>query len=353
MRQRMTGWTRGRCLGITLLVGGSVLLAAIPLGAAGYFGSPRGSETFEGAVGVPSGTHCTVGKNPHTPAYDPVDRDIYVPNSGSGNLSILSDSCKLVKTITFPSGAQPNTAAFDPENNTVYVTDSELNQVYVLSGSKLVGTVTCVCFDSPWGIAYDPFDQMMVVANANSNTVAFLLSSEEYSASIVGSSPRNLAWDPTLGCMEVSNSGSNSVSSLCGGIPYFTGTRYTVPVGADPVGVVFAPGAGLDFVANAGSDNVSIINPGSQGSLVYTVPSEVSVGSQPRDLAWDQAASSVFVVNYGSNNISEIHVSYDTDTVTKTLAGPAGAGLFGIAYCDATGQVFVTGYDNDQVYVYG
>jgi hypothetical protein len=72
---------------------------------------------------------CTVGKQPGFPGYDPVNHEMYIPNSLSSNITVFKGTCTKVGTIKLPSGSFPLQAAFDPQNNHMYVTDNLLNQV--------------------------------------------------------------------------------------------------------------------------------------------------------------------------------------------------------------------------------
>ena len=301
-------------------------------------------------------TSCAVGTDPHSDAYDPVNHDLYVPNSGSGNLTILTGGCKFVATVTFPTGSLPIAAAFDPTDNEVYVTDASLNQVYAISGHNLVGTITG--FDGPWGIAFDPGiaseqPSGMAVANSGSDSlVVFAGNPDGVGVELdlpTGKAPKDVVFDPADGRLVVTNSGSNNLTSYA-----FAYTEegesvsvLWIPVGTDPVGIAWDPIDGFDYVTNAGSNNVSIICDFCVGG---GVPTSISVGSQPRSIVWDQATLSLYVVNYGSNNVSVINPIFDE--VSRTIKGPSGSGLLGIDYDAATDKVFVTGYHSGLVYVY-
>jgi hypothetical protein len=73
-----------------------------------------GAGSFAPSPLVSSGKSCEVGSSPEYAAFDPVSHDVYVPNRDSGNLSILNGACKVVATVTFPSGAAPFGAGFNP-----------------------------------------------------------------------------------------------------------------------------------------------------------------------------------------------------------------------------------------------
>lgn len=157
-------WRRGRRhlgLGSVLLIAVGLFMAVPLAGGTGPLAPNAGLGTLASSPHPTPDKTCAVGNGPHFDAYDPVNHYIYVPNSGSSDLSIVSGGCTLVDTITFPTGAVTYAAEFDPTNNWVYVTDYALNQVYVLNGTKLLTTITSSAFDSPLGVTYDPGDAVM------------------------------------------------------------------------------------------------------------------------------------------------------------------------------------------------
>ena len=137
----------------------------------------------------------------------------------------------------------------------------------------------------------------------------------------------------------VTDYGQNAVSVIPD-----SGSISTVPVGNDPVGIAYDYGLDSDvYVANQGSNNVSVIEGCSitYGTQCYSV----STGLSPREVVWDQKYLTPFVANYGSSNVS-------TFGGGPSISGPSGSGFLGIAYDDATDQVFVTAYNTGEVYIF-
>ena len=285
---------------------------------------------------------CGVGSGPLFDAYDPVTHDLYIPNSGSANLTILTDACKLVKSLSF-KGGEPIAAAFNPTNNEVYVTDYALDRVYVILGTKLEATITSSDFDGPWGIAFDPGDAVMAVANRGSDTVAFLKGTIVAFTSIVGTAPVQFAYDPYFDRFLVSNTGSNNVTSMSAIYPYISADFIEIPVGTSPGQIAFDYADSEDYVVDPGSNNVTVIN-----SVGYQAGS-ISVGDYPRGAVWDQDTLTVDVTSQDDNTVDEIQGL----SVIATITGPSGAGFAGISYGEATDQLYVTANSNGAVYVYG
>ena len=73
-----------------------------------------------------------VGAGPNGIAYNPTDGKVYVANSLSGTISVISGfSNTVVKTITV--GKTPIGLSYNPENNSIYVANSDSNTVTVIS----------------------------------------------------------------------------------------------------------------------------------------------------------------------------------------------------------------------------
>jgi DNA-binding beta-propeller fold protein YncE len=324
----------------------SGLLMALPLvGATPEVRPNLGHATFTPSLVVKSGTSCSVGAAPQYPTFDPVNHEIYVPNINSANLTILNGACKLVATVILPAGAQPFAAAFDPANNRVYVTDFSLEQVYVISGAKLVKTLKSSTFDGPIGIAYDPGDAVLAVANGKSNTVTFIGASTNriVGTATVGREPYLLTYDPHSARLLVTNYDSNNVTSMSAAKPMDGKDNINIPVGRGPTGIAFDVTDSEDYVADALSNKVTVIS----GTGHHY--GSVSVGSSPYGVVWDQAKLEVYVANGGSSTISVIQGF----SVVRTIRGPSGAVLLGFAFDGATNQVFVTGDATSEVYIYG
>jgi len=82
----------------------------------------------------------------------------------------------------------------------------------------------------------------------------------------VGTWPVGVAYDPSNGYIYVADSGSNTVSVIDG-----TTVIATIPVGIEPAGVAYDPSNGYIYVTNFASGTVSIISTPAQAIKTYTV----------------------------------------------------------------------------------
>jgi YVTN family beta-propeller protein len=223
-----------------------------------------------------------VGKGPVSATYDDRDGYVYVPNSMSGNVSVISGT---TLTGTVDCGSSPDSATYDSANGYVYVPDSISAQVTVIDGLKVVGTVKVGA--GPQYGSYDSRNGYLYVPSSGSNNVSVINGTMIVGSVDVGDSPQIATYDNGDGFVYVPNAGSDNVSVING-----TKLVGTVNVGTGPQYAAYDPGNGFIYVANSLSFNVSVIN----GT---TVVSTITVGAQPDSVSYDEGNGFVYVANHG------------------------------------------------------
>ncbi len=119
------------------------------------------------------GSYVTVGERPQGVAYDNENQFLYVANSGSATVSVVSGtSNRLVKTL--PVVGDPTGIAYDPVNGFLYVCDSQFNQVTVINGSsnQVVGSLTVG--SDPLNAAIDPANGAVLITNLDTGTISII-----------------------------------------------------------------------------------------------------------------------------------------------------------------------------------
>jgi DNA-binding beta-propeller fold protein YncE len=229
-----------------------------------------------------------------------VNHDIYVPNVGDSNLSVLNGSCHVVATVVFPPGSEPWAAAFDPVNNRIYVTDENLSQVYSVASNGSFKTITSPHFDAPRGVLFDPGINEMAVANSGGNSVTFISGTLVKGTTPVGLFPQLLAYDPFADRLLVADYNSYNVKLLNAQAPTVQKDEISIPVGSFPIGIAYDTSSHHDYVSNEGTANLTVIS--GKGSQFGSV----SVGTDPFGIAWDQSAQRLYVANLVTHNISVV-----------------------------------------------
>jgi YVTN family beta-propeller protein len=225
-----------------------------------------------------------VGDYPLGIAYDSGNGEIYVANSASDTVSVISDKNNTV-VANIPVGVDPSGAAYDSAKGEIFVCNKQDNSVSIISDTNNAVIATVQVGDGPCAIAYDSGKGLVYVCNSGSNTVSVIADS------------------------------TNAVA-------------LTIPVGSNPSGIAYDSGKGEIFVAdfgNAGmlvegavsnSDTVSVIS-----DATNTVIANITVGNSPCGMAYDPAKNEVFVYNSGGNgSIPYISVILDSNnTVIANL----------------------------------
>ena len=275
----------------------------------------------------------TVGEGPQWSAYDPVSHYLYIPESTAKQIQIFNTANKLVATISTGSESYPFAAAFDGQNNWVYVTNfASPGGVWVISGKTIIHTIS-KDFNEPLGIAFDPGDGAMVVANSGDNNVVFLVGELVAFVTPVGNDPFDVAYDPYWGNLVVTNLLSDNVSCVSAIVLNVVGS---VPVGDSPAGIAFDPATDDDYVANLGGTNLTVIG----GNCAFAGTS-ITGFDGPYSVAFQQSTLRMFVTNLDSTTTVAVSSS---DKIVKTYT--TGTESNGLAYSDYTNDMYVTVFDD-------
>ncbi|PVU69576.1 hypothetical protein DDW06_02965 [Sulfolobales archaeon SCGC AB-777_K20] len=268
-------------------------------------------------------------------------------NSGQNNpggyvkytLDLINNTLINGNFVTTYNALGPWGIAYDPSNGYIYVADVGSGTVSVINGANNSVIAKIPVGTEPWGIAYDPSNGYIYVTNYGSDTVSVINgATNTVMATIpVESGPWGIAYDPSNGYIYVANWGSGTVSVINGAN---NSVIATIPVGSWPEGVAYDPSNGYIYVTNYGSDTVSVIN-GATNTVMATIP----VGIEPAGVAYDPSNGYIYVTNYGSGTVSVINGA--TNTVMATI--PVGIEPAGVAYDPSNGYIYVTNYGSDTV----
>jgi YVTN family beta-propeller protein len=115
-----------------------------------------------------------VGTTPWGVAVNETTNTIYVTNTGSGTVSVISGSTNAV-TATITVGSAPWGVSVDPSTNTVYVAiASGTNEVAVINGATNAIITTVAVGTGPEGIATNSTTHVTYVNNFNANTTSVI-----------------------------------------------------------------------------------------------------------------------------------------------------------------------------------
>jgi YVTN family beta-propeller protein len=241
-----------------------------------------------------------VGSDPSLGAVDPITHTAYVPNFGSGTVSVINDRTCSTQALTacggtwatVTVGSGPNALAIDQATDTIYVANANDNTVSVIDGATCNAEVTSGCGQSPRTLK-------------------------------VGLGPQAPAFDPATKTLYVTDNGPNSDGSgdsvsvidaaTCNAVDHAGcgQTPAAITVGPAPIFLDLNATNDTVYVGNAGDNTVSVIDGANCNASVHfgcnQHPPKVAVGTFPLGIAFDPASDSVYVANGGDNTVSVIN----------------------------------------------
>ena len=292
------------------------------------------------------------GLSPFGIAHNPVNNNMYVANSDSSTVSVISGSTNSVISSILV-GRNPISIAYVPPSNKLYVTNALSNDVTVINGATNKVIKNIPVGSIPIGVVYNPSNNDAYVVNAENNTVSIIDTSID---SVIGTIPLDsvlappsvneplfVAFDSINGGMYVSGRPQVSVIN--------SATNADVKDVRMPPPVVDSAAWGLAYntinnriyVTAFGSDMVVRLNPETnefEGSAI-------SVGSQPAFIVRNPSNNNLYVTNSGSSSVSVINPT--TNVVTGTV--PTGSTPAGIAFNSNNNHIYVTNYGSNTVFV--
>jgi YVTN family beta-propeller protein len=164
------------------------------------------------------GNPINISGSPKWIAYDPVHERMYVTNFGTeGNVSVIDTNTNVALNHSLQVGTSPQGIAYDPVHGRMYVTNFGSNTISIIDTNTTSVNDSYIEIERPFGISYDDATQRMYISNVRHDLIYMV---DTNSNSIVGSpinvgsSPKGLAFDPVNNRIFVANSNGSSVSSI-------------------------------------------------------------------------------------------------------------------------------------------
>jgi len=312
-----------------------------------------GSTDTETLVDPAVAATITVGQQPRTIAISDDDALVYVPNTQSGNVSVIETSGNTVSD-TLTVGPQPFAAALTPDGAWLFVTQGLTEGgggiTIVDTSTGEVAQTLADALDGGRGIAFSPdgdhafacshwdgrfkvFDVAAVVADPGTPPAHDLatgtspvmiavtaLGDTVYVGNAEGESISvfdTAAWTShaidlpgvaPVGIVRGSSDGRLFVADKNGNLVVIDALAETVvdsvPTGAESVGVAISPEGGYIWVVVQSEDRVVIVDPGS-----LEIVAEVAVGASPFAVGFSHDAMRAYVSNMGEGTVSVIETN--------------------------------------------
>ncbi|MCI4332663.1 MAG: YncE family protein [Thermoplasmata archaeon] len=277
--------------------------------------------------------------NPSWLGYDSADQSMWVATAPS-SVDIVPMNANAWGNVSdvIPVGTRPFGVAADASKGDVFVTNTGSDNVSVVSDTSQLPESSIGVGNQPMGIAFDSTSGEIYVANEGSNSVAVISDATlKVVANVyVGFSPIGVAFDSATGDVFVANFGSYSVSVISGATHTVVAT---VPTGVGPYGVAVDNATDNIYVTNQGSDNVTVIQ-GSTDSVLTTIPVVTSAPTLLQGIAYDSRTDQLWVgagfdylvvLNATAQAVAYVYstdpsgVAYDPDTGAVCATNSANA----------------------------
>lgn len=269
-----------------------------------------------------SGT-ISVGNAPTAAAYCSSNNCIYVVNSGSNSVTVISSNTNTV-VATISSGFNtPQSLAYCPTNNSMYVTNNGSATVSVINCNTNAVSTISMGFTNTFEIAYNSINNSMYVATVSSIKVIDCSTNSVSILTLLGFIPAGVAFNPYNNNIYVVDFAANLVYPIdCN-----TNTiGSSIATGSSPYYLSYSQTSNKLYVANYSSNNITVIDAASNAVL-----STIAVGTNPNSIGWNSYNDLMYIGNYTDNTLSIISCS--NDTVLYTITGvdsPQGNIGFGV-----------------------
>lgn len=269
--------------------------------------------------------------------YDSADGAFWVANS-AGTVGVVPTVYPYSTSYSLPVGRLPFDVAVDPGRDEVFVTNSGSDNVTVISDASNRSIASIGVGTDPMGLAFDPRASEIFVANAGADTVSVLSTSTlQVVATIdVGRDPLGVTYDPAADRVFVADKLSDFVQAIS---PASNSVVGTYPVGAGPFGVAIDNATDDVYVTNSVSGNVSVLNASSGTDVAEIAIAGLQWSLSLAGIAFDSATGQVWVGGGGNYLIV-------LNTTTEAIADIYSWDPTGVAYDPRDGLVCVTNTAN-------
>jgi YVTN family beta-propeller protein len=266
-------------------------------------------------------TTIATGSHPVALAPNPANRNLYVANQYSNNVTVIDEAS--YATATIPVGSYPTDIAVNPVTNKIYVANRNDNSVTVIDGVTS-STAVVATGRSPVALAINSVTNQIFVANYFDSSVTAINGLDNSTVTIaVDSYPTAIALNSSTNKIYVANLNSDTVTVIDGA----TGNTATVAVGSFPKAVAVNRLTNKIYIANAtylggsGTGTVTVIDGSTNSTTV------VPAGIYPSALAVNVATNQIYVVNAGDGTVTAIDGATDS---TQTISVGSSPGLVAV-----------------------
>ncbi|MDP8207283.1 MAG: beta-propeller fold lactonase family protein [Candidatus Electryonea clarkiae] len=244
---------------------------------------------------------------------------LYVANSVTDNISVISTESKTVtSTIDLP-GTYPWDVQTSPDGESVYVSCLESKLLAVISTSSDEVTDTIPVGANPTSLCLSPDGEIIYVSNMLDSSIVGIESVTFEASPLlnIGDIVGKICINPGGSALYAVGITSGTVQSI---LLEENALNNTISTGDDPQGMAFSPDGSKLYVANGRSSTVSVIS--TENDEIIT-PIDVEAG--PTDLVVSPDGEFLYVTHYETDNVSVIStIGNEVITTLHIQQGPLG-----------------------------
>ncbi len=253
-----------------------------------------------------------VGDSPISIAINGRTSLVYVVNTDSGTVSVISGQNNTKIGEDIPVGNKPTALDIDYTTKTVYIINSYTTITDYLSTSEN-GTVSVISGktnakmgedisvgNNPTAIAVNEPTDTVYVVNTGSSSVSVIKNNTKIGEDIpVEKNPTAIDVNEKTNTVYVANTNSGTVSVIDGTI---NENIKNITVGNKPTAIDVNVGANTTYVVNTNSGTISVIS----GQNNTKIREDIPVGKNPTAIDIYENTNTVYVANTGSSSVSVI-----------------------------------------------
>jgi YVTN family beta-propeller protein len=278
----------------------------------------------------------SVGVDPFGVAVDTENGEIFVTNSGSNDVTVIS-SQNNTSITSIPVGSTPTGIAYDSSNGEVYVADSGSNSLSILSGTtlELLGTIEVGHY--PIGVAFDPATDRIFVANDRGYTVTVLSGATNTVLATIpaGVGPYGVAIDSATDNVYVTNQGSSNVSVISAPMGEEIGSIAIVIGDGELQGIAFDPRSGYLYAGDGDAALIQIAPSSVQQVSAFSVdPSGVAVDPVSGTICFSDSFNGTLGCIQNVTILNSANCTYTIEFIESGLPTPG----WGVTVYDGPGS---------------
>lgn len=266
---------------------------------------------------------------------DPASSNVWVADTDAGRLTEIGDHPESIRQ-NLTLGSHPCEVTYDPVNEVVFATQNPWSNVSALNLTTGAPLPSTTALQGPEGIALDPINQEVYVADYGSGSATAIYARNDTVAAsfgVGGAGPQGVLFDPVTDQVLI----SNSVGTLSVVNPQNNTILTHIHLGssAQPGPMLYDPATHSLYVANRGSNNLTVLN-----ASTYQSTASLPAGNGPEALTLNTSSGDLFIADYTFAVTSAVSVVNPvTGSLVQTL--PVGIDPEGIYYDTASETVLV------------